>query len=444
MSPTDAASPSLVRPAAVAVVTALAVAAAGCGEVAGPEQADRPGTDSGDPVVDPDEPPRKIRLPLQEAPCTVEVEGHGEVDIEQDYIPNVVACENGAAPPAALRAQAVQARGYLYYQLEVAEAESLEDSEADQVYDCDYTTTTQAHYDAAEATRGEYLTWNDYIVASFYVAGAIPDTDDGEPAEQDCIGTGDEDPTGTEHFVTYNWGLTGCDIEMTELGWRPDDCTQNPHNRGCASQNGQTCLADHGWEYEQMLEFYYGSDIVVETAGGECGADAGPSEPDLHCRDRSEDAWSCLDADRRVLCEGDEAIDDQHCPDGCADGECQEPSDDEQFCRNEAETDGWHCLDDQRRVDCRDGESTATEDCSDGCEDGDCLEPDDPEDEDDEETILLVTETSGVDGGCSSSRPSPLPAAVLVVLSVLAAARSRLTRADTNGVGRPAGRSSNH
>src|SRR5262249_48912045 len=41
----------------------------------------------------------------------------GWVDVENDYLPHVVMCEHGGAPYEALKAQAVAARSYLYYEL---------------------------------------------------------------------------------------------------------------------------------------------------------------------------------------------------------------------------------------------------------------------------------------------------------------------------------------
>ena len=45
---------------------------------------------------------------------TVNVQGIGPVPTESDYVPHVVACENGAASFEALKAQAVAARSYAY------------------------------------------------------------------------------------------------------------------------------------------------------------------------------------------------------------------------------------------------------------------------------------------------------------------------------------------
>src|SRR5262245_46539904 len=55
-----------------------------------------------------------------EARCSAEVTGSGTVDVETDYLPHVIACENGAASFEALRAQAIAARSYLYYKLETS------------------------------------------------------------------------------------------------------------------------------------------------------------------------------------------------------------------------------------------------------------------------------------------------------------------------------------
>ena len=61
------------------------------------------------------------RVQAVEAFCDATVNtasGPVTVDVETDYLPRVVTCENGNAAPAALEAQAIAARSYLYYKLE--------------------------------------------------------------------------------------------------------------------------------------------------------------------------------------------------------------------------------------------------------------------------------------------------------------------------------------
>lgn len=222
------------------------------------------------------EPPRAhldddvdVRIQTLSSFCTVQIEGHGAVDVEEDYLPNVVACENGNAPMEALKAQAVAARTYAAFQAE-AGAEPLADSEADQVYSCDYADVEQRHIDAVEQTAGEVLVRGDQLIASFYVAGA-------EPSSSSCVAqAGDSDATNTEQYVTYNEHNTGASVEPTSLG-HPD----NPANRGAKSQNGATCLAGEGWDYERILRFYYGDDvrarIAEESACVDQSADGGTS-----------------------------------------------------------------------------------------------------------------------------------------------------------------------
>src|SRR5690606_17421687 len=57
------------------------------------------------------------RAQALDAYCTALVNtaaGPRMIDVEADYLPHVVNCENGAADQAALEAQAVAARSYLY------------------------------------------------------------------------------------------------------------------------------------------------------------------------------------------------------------------------------------------------------------------------------------------------------------------------------------------
>ncbi|MFZ9889517.1 MAG: SpoIID/LytB domain-containing protein [Myxococcota bacterium] len=201
------------------------------------------------------------RVTALEAYCTVNVQGVGVVDIESDYLPRVVACENGAASSEALRAQAVAARSYVYYRLATGDG-SITDGQGDQVYSCSQAPT-QRHFDAVASTAGEVLQYQGTPVAAFYVAGAIPQSDTCIPSPTD------EDRFETERYVTYNWERAGGGVEQSSLGFLHP---ANHANRGCHSQNGAHCLADAGWSYEDILRFYYGADIEHVVAEGDCVA----------------------------------------------------------------------------------------------------------------------------------------------------------------------------
>ena len=447
--------PRLFRPLPTGILAGLfLLLGTGCGFDSDPQQRSA----IGGPVVEPEVRSQPLSPP-SEAYCTIHVEGTGDVTIEDDYIANVVACENGNAPMEALKAQAVQARGYIYYKLASGET-SVVDSQADQVYSCSYASAEERHYEAARATRGQVLLWDGEVVAPFYVAGAIPADQDSGPAEDACQGPGGEDPTDTEQWVTYNLGQSGCGIDMTPLGWAPDDCNSNPQNRGCASQNGQSCLADRGWDYRDMFPFYYGDDIELVRMGGECGGVwDGFSDRDLYCQEKQTDpGWSCYGDEERVLCDGVNATDSEDCPHGCLSGECEPPLDEaEQFCLEEADGDGDYCLDEATSIECVDGEFESSQTCSNGCEDGACL-ADDPDDENGEngdqnndqngdqngddngdddddhqpgadEPYSLVTVSPGIEGGCAqATRSGTLPVsaiAALVLLAFLAVRRPR-------------------
>jgi hypothetical protein len=216
------------------------------------------------------EPIGSRRLAL-DAYCQAMVVGVGVVDVETDYLPHVVNCENGAADFAALAAQAVAARSYLYYKLE--RTGMIADGTGDQVYTCGREPGIE-HQMAVDATSGQVLRYMDTQVAAFYVAGA-------HQTPPDCRG-GMDDPTGTEPYVTYNQGKSGDGIDQTTLGFVDP---QNFANRGCMSQNGSDCLAGAGWEVDPILRFYYGDDIEVVTAVGACvlpadEPDAGPGDSD--------------------------------------------------------------------------------------------------------------------------------------------------------------------
>ncbi|KAB2896530.1 MAG: hypothetical protein F9K40_14315 [Kofleriaceae bacterium] len=223
------------------------------------------------------------RVQALDAYCTALVNtaaGPRMIDVESDYLPHVVNCENGAADQAALEAQAVAARSYLYYRLD--RTGDIGDGQSDQVYTCARMPGPQ-HAAAAAATAGIVLRYPPDTaatqVAAFYVAGAFPD-----PVT--CVG-GANDPTGTERYVTYNEGRSGTDVIQTTLGLVNPS---NHANRGCMSQNGSDCLSSQGRTFDEILRFYYGEDIVIERAVGPCvpepmspdaGADAGDGGTDL-------------------------------------------------------------------------------------------------------------------------------------------------------------------
>ena len=214
------------------------------------------------------------------------------VPVEDNYIPNVVWRENGGASYQALKVQAVAARGYLYYRLSQTpnggKATSIPDGTAAQVYSKSPTapftrataTGSQLNYlKAADETEHEFLmTSAGEPVCMFYVAAGRPDTST-DPATIWPMGaplgqweTGDQDPTGTEHWVTYNRGLTGASVQPTPLG-----SLTNPVNRGAMSQNGSNYLGAGktngtaaqnfaAWDYVDIIKYYYGQDTQLALA----------------------------------------------------------------------------------------------------------------------------------------------------------------------------------
>ena len=205
---------------------------------------------------------------------TINVTGSGNIDTEGDYVPNVVKCENGLASFEALKAQAVAARTFAYYKMDLNGF--IGDGTSDQVYSCAGSTGT-IHHQAAQATEGEIL-WvrdnigsqNDVLIASFYVAGAIPDANQAFNINAPGIiaGASDPDPTGTEHHVTYTYAndLTGGFNQGSTQGFRGTPTNPNWPNRGSSSQNGADFLSDNSVSYLDILKYYYGADIELRTA----------------------------------------------------------------------------------------------------------------------------------------------------------------------------------
>jgi hypothetical protein len=227
--------------------------------------------------------PERVRKSAEklEAYCTAPVTCIGTLDVETDYLPHVVHCENGGAPFEALKAQAIVARSYLYYKMETAG--SIADGTGDQVYSCG-SAPTALQIKAVADTAGQVLRYKGITVCAFFVAG-------GAGTPPGCIGSS---AAATEKYVTYNAGKSGTGITQTTLGWVSPT---NYRNRGCLSQLGSRCLDTAGKKADDIIRFYYGDDIVIETATGPCVPTTPPPDagvdatvPDTGTKDASKDA----------------------------------------------------------------------------------------------------------------------------------------------------------
>ena len=190
-------------------------------------------------------------------PPLVYLSGKG-YDVEAYYLPRVVDCENPRAPMEAMKAQAVAARTWFTFNTAGQRYPSTSNSTSSQVYSCpanNYGRNVSANAVAAvAATRGEMALWNGKVTAGFFVAGALRD-------DETC--RNGNDPTGTEHFVTYNFGYTDGGVHPSSIG-----SASNPANRGCFSQNMANCLANTtSYDYKALLRYFYGSDLQVAAFG---------------------------------------------------------------------------------------------------------------------------------------------------------------------------------
>lgn len=213
-----------------------------------------------------------------DAIANINVTGSGLVSTESDYVPNVCKCENGLASFEALKAQAVAARTFAYYKMDLQGF--INDGTSDQVYSCSGSAGT-IHHLAAQATEGEILyvrddiggLQEDVLIAAFYVAGAIPNGSFDIDNPGKITDPGDSDPTSTEQWVTYtyddgtsNTPYYGGFNQGTPLGFQGTPTNPNWPNRGAKSQNGADYLSDNSVSYLDILKYYYGPDIQVRTA----------------------------------------------------------------------------------------------------------------------------------------------------------------------------------
>jgi hypothetical protein len=177
----------------------------------------------------------------------------------------------------------------MYYKLIQEGKTFMLDSTADQVYTPGgtgvNTAPLQRHIDAAIATEGEILRYPSSTtlgvnVAAFFRAGLRPDSDgpDGAGPNENHFPSGapfgvaepafdDAASAGGESSVTYNRGRGGFGNTdpATKIITSPSGSSSSPSNRGAMSQNGSDFLADGGWNYVDILRFYYGADIRLEV-----------------------------------------------------------------------------------------------------------------------------------------------------------------------------------
>lgn len=261
---------------------ALSVVLSGCWFVP-PEEAART----------PKQPQAALRSAVVRPLLNVHVQRAGVVSVEADYLPRVVCCENGAAPSEALKAQAVMARTYVYFRYhdeKLGTADRpLAGTAADQAYYCS-NEVTDACRAAVRVTADQIMSFpasdedavetgpDTFANVGFFVDGPKPacvaqhacNCPKPEPAISMTVA---EHPVPCECFdfaasgraspkyVTFNWQASGRKVQASVIG--------NPlhgSNRGCASQNIESCLAYAGWRYHDILRFFYGQDTELRTA----------------------------------------------------------------------------------------------------------------------------------------------------------------------------------
>ncbi|MEM7683155.1 MAG: SpoIID/LytB domain-containing protein, partial [Planctomycetota bacterium] len=210
------------------------------------------------------------------------------LDFEDNYLPNVVLRENGAASFEALKAQAVAARSFAYHLIQDTSATFIRNSQADQVYSLGGQQPNPGGlWDlAVKETAGEILSFNSITTAAFYVAGAIPQGPTPRPAP------GTPSTNNTEQWVTYTLedGFLGNFNQGTPLGFQGTVSNPNFPNRGAMSQNGADFQSDNGVHYLDILKYYYGGDIQVEQAIQDPSATPFVAKP-LASFERSEEVF---------------------------------------------------------------------------------------------------------------------------------------------------------
>ncbi|MBO4350164.1 MAG: hypothetical protein J6A01_04345 [Proteobacteria bacterium] len=217
------------------------------------------------------------RAPL-EAICEIPIKGKGVKAMETDYLPNVVACENGSAPEESLKAQAIASRSFAYHRL-LEGVQIYGDPSHDQAYTClEYFDPAvyglEKQQKAVDATSGIVMTYKGLVVCAYYVSGVYIEYLDSECKynatyeqlhDPEYVQAHKAENVRTQHYVTYNEGKTGDDVAKREDGG--DGIT----NRGCMTQYGANCLAkNRGYDWIKIIKFFYGDDIGYRQLQGSC------------------------------------------------------------------------------------------------------------------------------------------------------------------------------
>ncbi|MGB9929549.1 MAG: peptidoglycan DD-metalloendopeptidase family protein [Methanosarcina sp.] len=184
----------------------------------------------------------------------------GQIDIlniESEYLPYVVAGENGAAHFESMKAQAIASRAYAYYKKEHPSGSNFDvyDNQKDQVYNPNLTLNDN-HKRSVSETNGILLKYNNIIIAGFYVRGL----------------------DSTKKYVTHNEGKSGDYITQSSIGQVTNPPSSNPYNRGCMGQIEANGLATSGYTWEKILKYFYGEDIVIEPVENIYSQDRMPSQ----------------------------------------------------------------------------------------------------------------------------------------------------------------------
>jgi MYXO-CTERM domain-containing protein len=261
------------------------------------------------PSVGNEEPIQQVQqdvTPPTKAYCSITVTGKGTKNMEEDYLPHVITCENGGANLQALKAQAIAARSVAYYAIKTSGG--ICDGQGCQVYSCGATPSAKAKQ-AVKETAGQFLKYDGMLTYGFYVSG------DPNSSAPSCKGSSSHP---MEKYVTYNLGLSGTSVKQTSLGYiGPPGYGQN---RGCMSQWGARCLENSkGQDYKQILQFYYGKDIGIAQATGSCVA---PTDTDGDGVSDDKDNCKTVDNAGQTDTDGDakgDACDDDDDADGVKD-----------------------------------------------------------------------------------------------------------------------------
>ena len=199
--------------------------------------------------------------------CTkINVDGK-DYDLEE-YVARVAYAELGTASGEALKAQAVLARTKALYDTKNSGICTMENSTNAQVMSEEEVIAEKA-VEAAKATEGEVLTYNNSIIGSYFATWPTGTEGSQNWGEGGCGTINCSDGKCSTKFYKYpsktEWTFTLPEQDSNGNYWNGSGLAAGEQEGHChgVSQLGLLYYEQEGWTYDKMLNNFYDNDVKI-------------------------------------------------------------------------------------------------------------------------------------------------------------------------------------